>query len=793
MSVAALAWAAGACVPAFAEEPDPCVVTPCDEFGCGKWLLAQRAGVIDEDPIILDQMAEAMTDTDVLSNNLQIELTPATKVIAGFNQMTVRSVNNGLTQFTFNLRSNYTISSVVLNEGTPGAVTIPGAAVTSVGNYGRRINLDRTYNANETFTVKVNYSGTAVSINGSIEFTTLNGQTLIYTLSQPYYAGTWWPCKDGDALASGDNADKATLTMWITVPSTLKVTGTGVLQGVDALSGSRSRYRIQSSYPIPSYLVAFGAHPYNTYNPSNPGAGATAADWTYTHAGGTMPMEINISPGSDTSGNRAAWRQSIAMMNAFRPVLGEYPFIAEKYGKYQFGFSGGMEHQTNSGMGGFSESLVAHEMAHQWLGDWVTCRTWNDIWINEGGATYFEAVWQERKVTPPSQAALFIAMANRRPSSLDGSCYVYTPNDFNRIFSSNFSYRKGAWVYHMLRKILGEQGFVDFLAALRNTYGGSALTSADFQAVAEGVYGASLSWFFQPWVYEVGGPSYSTAFRNITVNGQGYVEFYLNQSQNAAWPTFTMPIDLVLDGSTTWPIWNTARSQWYLRPVSAAVGTLEVDPSNWILTGSKGTVPFVEGPPKIITVTPAPGSTLSPSGASVDITFHKNVTAPAGAFTLSGPGGSVGLSVAYSATTQTATVTPLGTLPAGAYTLTVGTGVNAGGLALDGENTAPASSAGLPTGDGLAGGPAVFSFTVAPSACNLADVTNIGGGGPPDGQLTVDDLIAFVNIFSDGTGCPGAVPCSGADVVSIGGSETPDGQLTVDDVIAFVNAFSDGC
>jgi hypothetical protein len=86
-------------------------------------------------------------------------------------------------------------------------------------------------------------------------------------------------------------------------------------------------------------------------------------------------------------------------------------------------------------------------------------------------------------------------------------------------------------------------------------------------------------------------------------------------------------------------------------------------------------------------------------------------------------------------------------------------------------------------------------FCAGTGCCNLADITSIGGSGPPcDGQLTVDDTILFVNEFSASAGCPGPAPCNISDITGIGGPpELPDGQLTVDDIIAFVNAFSDGC
>src|SRR5262249_15754047 len=145
-----------------------------------------------------------------------------------------------------------------------------------------------------------------------------------------------------------------------------------------------------TNYKTAPYLWFFSSTNYNqwsrTYTYQLPGGGT-----------GTMPVEFSIYPASDTAANRAAWEKVVDMLGVFSQLFGEYPFVGEKYGIYQFPFAGGMEHQTYTGQGTFVEYVTAHELGHQWWGDNVTCRTWNHIWLNEGFATYCEALWEEFK------------------------------------------------------------------------------------------------------------------------------------------------------------------------------------------------------------------------------------------------------------------------------------------------------------------------------------------------------------------------------------------------------------
>jgi hypothetical protein len=534
----------------------------------------------------------------------------------------------------------------------------------------------------------------------------------------------------------------------------MSVASNGSLVSVTTAPGAAGRrtWYWKTNYPIATYLVSFAATNYNRFSGSY--------DW----GGGVMPLEFFIYPGSDTSGNRNAWLQSAQMLATFRTVFGLYPFISEKYGIYQFPFGGGMEHQTMTGQGSFGESLTAHELAHQWWGDMVTCAFWNDIWLNEGFATYAEALWIEGKPGSLGEPSLHSAMASRRPSSVNGSVYIPEPlnnDDIGRIFSTSFSYRKPAWVLHMLRRIVGHDAFFEILAQYRAQFEFGSATTDEFIAVAESVHGSDLNWFFDPWVYNVGAPAYQRASRTIMAGNQTYVELMVKQVQSASYPIFTMPMDveLFIDSVTsTRTIWNNASQQWYLLPVSAAPATVTLDPRPWVLATSNLSASFVEGPPKIVVTDPAPGLEAAASFAGpISVVFHKDVTTSATDYSLVRDGvGAVAFTFAYSSATKTATLTPAGPLPSGDYSLTVADSVRdpLSNRQLDGEMIDPLSASSFPSGDGLAGGSAVVRFSVAPPAVPCV--------GDADGSGAVDfsDITSVVTNWAN-TYAPGAAGALG--------------------------------
>jgi hypothetical protein len=531
----------------------------------------------------------------------------------------------------------------------------------------------------------------------------------------------------------------------------------GLLTETADLPNNRRRYRYEHTYPIVPYLVAFAATNYQSWSR------------TFTYNGRTMPVDFYIYPENNTAANRAAWERCIPMLQVFSDLFGEYPFMRERYGIYQFQFSGGMEHQTMSGQGGFGESLTAHELAHQWWGDMITCATWNDIWLNEGFATYSEALWEEFRNGASDPAALRTAMLNRRPSSLNGSVYRYDTSSVNAIFSSNFAYRKGAWVLHQLRWVLGTERFFELLARYRQRYAYSHATTADFQAVAEELWGGSMDWFFQPWVYGTGAPTYNWGWTTTRVNNKDYLLLSIRQTQQSSYGIYTMPIGLraqIGSQSQDLRVWNSARTQYYVIPVSGAVSNLAFDPDEWILKGGSNAETYRPGPPVIVEMNPAPGLATQPV-SQIDLYFQTPVQINSALVQLTGATqGTVSTNFAYDANTRRARLTLAQPLKPDAYTVRIAPTVTAtnSGLALDGEYFGQ-----LPTGDGVPGGEAVLPLRV------------LAANGDINGDGCVDDADLLAVLFAFGA--------EGARAEDVNGDNFVDDA----DLLLVLFAFGSGC
>ncbi len=423
--------------------------------------------------------------------------------------------------------------------------------------------LQITMHGGYDFSVEIFYGGTPIPSGfGSFNFDTYNGEDHVWTLSEPYGARDWWPCKD-------DPSDKAdSMDIIISLPDDQIPVSNGLLINEVEIGDGKKKYHWKEKYPISTYLVSITTYPYRFWS-----------DNYISPQNDTMPIDFYVYPNHyDMTYNN--YLKTKEMITIFSEKFGEYPFINEKYGHVEFNRAGGMEHQTISSMGGHSEWLIAHELAHQWWGNLVTCASFNHIWLNEGFARFGEALWQEEKYGVGAYRDFWSAHAYYGP----GTVYVENPTSTSEIFNGNLSYNKAGWVLHMLRGILGDSIFFDVLKsyATNDSLAYNAVTTEKFQNVSEYISGLELDYFFDQWIYGEGYPKYSIDWE-INKNS----ELIVNIQQVQKTQYFKMPINLQLllpDGITEIRIDNSQAFETYnLGIIGSSTFNLILDPDEWIL------------------------------------------------------------------------------------------------------------------------------------------------------------------------------------------------------------------
>jgi hypothetical protein len=292
--------------------------------------------------------------------------------------------------------------------------------------------------------------------------------------------------------------------------------------------------------------------------------------------------------------NKANLDKTPPFVEKMSELFGLYPFKNEKYGHAQANIGGGMEHQTMSTMANFGTGLIAHELGHQWFGDNVTCASWNDIWINEGFATYSEYLMIEKlpALFTTTPAGYMTTVHNNIMSVANGS--VYVPNssiyDENRIFSGRLSYNKGAAIIHNLRfELQNDNQFFQILQQFQNQYKNSFASATDFQNVAQAISGKNLSDFFNQWYYGEGYPTF-----NVDYSKQGdSLVLFVNQTVSAGsvTPLFKGLYEITFQtssGDTTVLVNQQFNNQIFKFRSNRTPTGIMVDPNNWVInkTGS---------------------------------------------------------------------------------------------------------------------------------------------------------------------------------------------------------------
>ena len=395
-----------------------------------------------------------------------------------------------------------------------------------------------------------------------------DGAPIIWTLSEPYGAKDWWPCKQ-------DLNDKAdSLDLIVTTTTGNRVASNGLLIEEADLGNGAVRFHWRHRHPIAYYLIALAVTNYSVFSNTVPLADGDVEVLNYCY-----PENLGAWQGASND--------IVAQLQLYSELFGAYPFADEKYGHAQFGWGGGMEHQTMSFMGGLWYELVAHEAAHQWFGDLVTCGSWQDLWLNEGFATYLQMLCYER-LAPQYWKPQIRARMNQVTSQPGGSVLVTDTLNIARLFDARLTYAKGALLLHMLRWVCGDEAFFqgvrDYLndPLVRNR---SAVTE-QLVAHLEAASGVSLAEFMEDWFSGQGFPTYQVVWAQAA-NGRVHVGIDQTTS-HASVGFFEMPVALRFAGDGQEELVrldHVSSGQRFEFDLPFQADSVHFDPDLWIVSG----------------------------------------------------------------------------------------------------------------------------------------------------------------------------------------------------------------
>ncbi|RXM41037.1 peptidase M1 [Chryseobacterium sp. CH21] len=491
---------------------------------------------------------------DLQYQRMDVSLDPAVYNISGSVTSHFKP-NQSMGSIYFDLSNSLTVSQVKYH----------GTNITSfqqLPSKELKIDFPASIPANTVDSLTIYYAGAPSTSNDAFRTTLQSGTPVLSTLNEPYGAQDWFPTKQ----SLNDKIER--FDFKITTPSNYSVAANGKLMSETFPTGSTKLTFWRTMYPTPAYLIALSI--------------TNFVKLTDTIGNPPFPFVNYIYPSTSSNATSIAninWTKQV--MDTFETYFGAYPFRNEKYGHMEFMYGGGMEHQTMSSMGGWSKQLIAHELTHQWFGDKVTCGAWNDIWLNEGFATFGEHVANEKLLMTNTEFLNYLqGQSNYITGSVGGSVYVPDSglSSINRIFDSRLSYAKGGYILRMLKWSLGDavfyQALKDYHARPNLAY--SYARTADLNASLLQSTGKDFTEFFNDWVYGEGYPTYNIKWMQ---NGNQAL-FKVSQTQSSSLVSFfEMPLPIKVTGTAGQTAYlvlnNTSNNQSFLQSVTFPIASVQ--------------------------------------------------------------------------------------------------------------------------------------------------------------------------------------------------------------------------
>lgn len=493
---------------------------------------------------------------DVIHYDISLELSDTSNSIIGTTKIRVLIRDDGVSRMWLDFA-----------EMDVDGLTVQGIERSFTCRDGRlSFDLGRAFSKNELAIVEVRYHGTPEN-HGILVKKNRYGRKAVFTDSWPNLAHCWFPSIDHPS-------DKASLTVTITAPGKFDVVSNGRMVYMRLLPDGRKVTRWAEAEAIPTYSMAAGIAEFSIVN--QPDLEGTRLRWYFYPQDSKAAIQM-FSP-------------TAQVLSYFSALIGPYPYL--KLAQVQSltrmkameNASAIFYNESTFQTDPTSESAVPHEIAHQWFGNSVTPADWDHLWLSEGFATYFSAVFNEHLYGPKWLKWTMNQYAEiLRDFPFAQSAPLIDPSQTDLMEKLNpLNYQKGAWILHMLRGILGDASFFECIRRYYDLSKGRSVLSEDFQRVIESASGISLGYFFRQWLYQPGWPQYRFTWNWDETAGEAKV--IVTQTQTTGF--FDMPLDIEFSSGNqreVHRIRTAGKENRFRIPLKFTPLSMDIDPGGWVL------------------------------------------------------------------------------------------------------------------------------------------------------------------------------------------------------------------